>query len=338
MKIRSLIGVFALLFASEIILLLFALAAQEGGAWGVALYTSVSLVLNLIFALLFYNKILLPLKSLAAYTDKLVRGEASFGVNYGGIHGELFCSIQALEEELTRARGAEDFANKSRRDMMVSINHNVKNPITSIRDIAELLQMRVEPGKERSQLEAICAKAEYVGGLLDEMLEALPEEEDEVPMTITREPSSVLYEVINHADYDCNCAFVGAIPKCEIMIDKRRLEQVLHNIISNAYKYAGTRVTIHTELSGEHLSLTLRDYGPGVEPAELIGLFDRRFRGRNSAGRSGTGFGLYLCWFYMERMNGVIRCENFPDGFGVTVGMKLVQKNMPEQLMLDGQT
>lgn len=218
--------------------------------------------------------------------------------------------------------------------MVTTINHSVKAPISSIRDIADLLRSRAEPGKERAQLEAICSKSEYVAELLTEMLKSMPEDDDEITVNLKKHSSMDLYDLINNADYDKQCAFIGAIPKSQVVYDEVRMQNVFDHIISNSYKYSGTKITVHSDIVDDQLQIILRDYGGGIAPEEISLVFQKHYRGKNAAGKYGAGLGLYVSAYYMERMHGSVSCENYTGGFGVTISLPLATAAAPEQLKL----
>ena len=80
--------------------------------------------------------------------------------------------------------------------------------------------------------------------------------------------------------------------------DERRIAQVVRNLVNNAVKYsqAGSPVEISVGLSADRLaaSVSVRDHGPGVPPAERPRLFEK-FRRLSTAGATrGSGLGLYI--------------------------------------------
>ena len=93
------------------------------------------------------------------------------------------------------------------------------------------------------QLNTIYSKAEQINLLVTDMFHATLEELQELKVTVTEELSDVLDGMIANVNYDdqINC---DPIPECIILTDVTRLQQVLDNILSNSYKYAGTAVTI----------------------------------------------------------------------------------------------
>jgi histidine kinase len=65
------------------------------------------------------------------------------------------------------------------------------------------------------------------------------------------------------------------------------------------------------------------DYGPGISEEELPLLFNKYYRGKNVDGKNGSGLGLYISKYFMEKMYGHIYCYNREDGFTVVIKSKL---------------
>ena len=94
------------------------------------------------------------------------------------------------------------------------------------------------------------------------------------------------------------------------------MSQVIGNIISNSYKYADTKIDISYDFSGNYLEMIIKDYGEGVAPEEIELLTNKFYRGRkNTAGKDGSGLGLYISSELMKKMQGQLICINDKEGF-----------------------
>ena len=63
------------------------------------------------------------------------------------------------------------------------------------------------------------------------------------------------------------------------------MQQVIDNIISNSYKYAGTKITIKSQINQGYLELHIIDFGSGISEEELPLLFNKYYRGKMSKAR-----------------------------------------------------
>ncbi|HEY7370699.1 MAG TPA: HAMP domain-containing sensor histidine kinase [Polyangia bacterium] len=102
----------------------------------------------------------------------------------------------------------------------------------------------------------------------------------------------------------------GTLP---ISIDETRVHQVLLNLLENAARYSPDGAPIGVAVSAPAPAVarvTVRDRGPGIDPAEQARIFERFVRGAAAEGKGGLGIGLYLCRTIMERHGGAIGVDS----------------------------
>jgi signal transduction histidine kinase len=335
MKLKFIvIGYLALYAVDAVLLFTLGLSGDGTSVVTAVLCLALSLVISLIFVAYLNNSVLKPIATITDYAKRAAQNDSVAKLEIGGVFIDIVDAIDQLRAELRHEKELELAISRSRREMVTSISHNVVTPISTIRDIADLLRSRAEPGKERAQLEAIRNKADYVDEMLTDLLRNVTEDDSDIDFNLNEYSSIDLYDLISNADYDKCCSYVGAIPKARLIYDEARLQNVLDHIISNAYKYAGTRITIHNEISDNVLRVTFRDYGSGIPAEDISEVFKKYFRGKNSSGKFGSGLGLYIAAYYMERMKGTVSCENYNGGFGVTIGLPVAHAVSAEQLTL----
>ena len=117
---------------------------------------------------------------------------------------------------------------------------------------------------------------------------------------------------------------LAPLPQALVRIDPGRLAQVVGNVVTNSYKYAGTRIDATARVLPDEpfLELRLADHGPGAPEAELALLTRRGHRGPNAEGTPGQGLGLHTAADLMERMGGGLDLSLGDDG-GLVVGLML---------------
>ena len=230
-------------------------------------------------------------------------------------------SFDLMRTELITAKENEYKANTSKKELVVSLSHDIKTPVASIKAISELMSVTATDSKTKKQLETINAKADQINLLISNMFHATLEELKELKVTNSTISSQLISDMLLHSDYQ-KAADIDPIPECLILADPLRLSQVLDNIISNSYKYAGTRICITFHLDSA-LLIDITDYGPGVLPEELPLLTQKYFRGINSKTQQGTGIGLYISAYFMDRMGGSLEFSNSKEGFTARLILKL---------------
>ncbi|MDP4094218.1 MAG: HAMP domain-containing sensor histidine kinase [Bacillota bacterium] len=275
---------------------------------------------------LFYlnKKFFTPFKKLKSFAQSIADGnlDIPLKMDRNNVFGAFTESFDIMREELAKARENERRANQSKKELVAQLSHDIKTPVASIKAVSELMYIRANEEKEKNQLEIIGEKADQINLLISNMFQATLEELQELRVVNAEEESTIISKLISTSDYR-KLVTHEPIPECIILCDKLRLQQVFDNIISNSYKYAGTEIEISSDIEERFLVITLRDFGKGVEDDELPLVFTKFYRGRNSDKKSGSGLGLYISKYFIEQMGGEITCENLPDGFAVTVKLRI---------------
>jgi signal transduction histidine kinase len=97
-----------------------------------------------------------------------------------------------------------------------------------------------------------------------------------------------------------------------VLLDPKLLKNILFNLLSNSIKFSpeGGEIAVETTVSGETVTIVVKDPGIGIPEKEQQHLFERFFRGHNAAHIQGTGLGLSIVSRYVELMNGSIRINS----------------------------
>lgn len=267
--------------------------------------------------------ILYPFRKLQGFARHVAEGnlDMPLDMDKNNFFGAFTESFDLMREELNKARENERLANQSKKELVASLSHDIKTPVASIKAVTEVMHVKTSDENQRRQLEIINSKADQINTLITNMFSATLEELQELKVIVTEQSSQVLYDLIRAADYNCK-ANIGGIAECIILADGLRLSQVVDNIISNSYKYAGTSIYVSSVIKGKYLEIGFKDYGRGVSEEELPLIFNKFYRAKNSKEKEGAGLGLYISKYMMEKMEGDIYCENSVDGF--TVLLKLL--------------
>ena len=104
--------------------------------------------------------------------------------------------------------------------------------------------------------------------------------------------------------------------------DPERLRQVFCNLLDNAAKHGGSgkRIDVSLQTAGEEALIRIRDYGPGVPPAELPLIKNKFYKGSSKA--RGSGIGLAVCEEIVTRHEGKLEVGN-AEGGGFVVTIRL---------------
>lgn len=296
-----------------------------------ALFWRVVLMWGILFAggcLLFgffYMRFIRPFQRLQTFAGQIAAGNLDFPLpmkkhQYFGAFTESF---DLMREELKRAKESEYQANRSKKELVAELSHDIKTPIATIRAACEVLKMKEMNPDVRAKVAVIDAKAGMVGALAGNLFQASLEELEVLKVEPVYEQSPCIRGMFEEFSGYSEIRIVGEVPPCLVWMDRLRLRQVIDNLVSNSSKYAGTPVTVSFFETKQALGIRIRDEGEGVDEDELLLLTEKFYRGNNAKGKSGSGLGLYLAKLFMEQMYGGI--EFYQDkGFVAELTLKKV--------------
>lgn len=290
----------------------------------IILIFSLLMILCILYIIYIYRTVLKPFQQLQYFAVNVARGNLNMPLNMdkNNTFGAFSESFDILREELNAARQREYESNRSKKELVATLSHDIKTPVASIKAVSELMLMQAKDEKVIKQVNTIYSKAEQINLLVTDMFHATLEELQQLKLTVTEESSELLIEMIENVNYDHQIKY-EPIPQCIILMDPLRMQQVIDNIISNSYKYAGTKIEITSQIKDGYLELHILDFGNAISEEELPLLFNKYYRGKNVEGKSGSGLGLYISKYFMENMNGEIHCNIRKDGFTVVLKIKL---------------
>ena len=272
------------------------------------------------------SRIIQPFKRMKEFAGKIAEGnlDEPLAMDKNNLFGAFTESFDIMREELSESKKRELALQKKERELVASLSHDLKTPITGIKLTTELLKAKQEVKKDEAdpdtmeKLDNIYMKADQIDVLVSDLFTSTLDDLGEFKVNCRDEESGVLAGIIKKYD-DKGLVVSACIPEVIINIDTRRMSQVIGNIISNSYKYAGTGINIAYELSEGFLEMSISDFGPGVPQDELNLITNKFYRGKSwvESGEEGNGLGLYISKMLMEKMNGELIPESRDDGFTV---------------------
>lgn len=264
-----------------------------------------------------------PFLSLKQFSAQIAKGNLDMPLpmrkhNYFGAFTESF---DLMREELKRARESEYRANRSKKELVAQLSHDIKTPLAAIRAVCELLEVKEKNQDTLEKVGVIQSRTEMIEQLVDNLFHATMEELQALKVETAEERSTVIEEMFGELRYYGEIKLLNSVPECLVYMDKLRLSQVIDNVVNNSYKYAGTPIEVVFGEERDGIRVMIRDSGPGVPQEELPLITEKFYRGSNTAGKSGSGLGLYLAGMFMERMGGGMECYN-DGGFVVRLFLK----------------
>jgi len=233
----------------------------------------------------------------------------------------------ALADEraaLLEERRSSELARRSeelKSALLGSLAHNLRTPLTAIRIAASNLDASwADATARREQTDIIVTEVERLQRLFQNMLEMARIDAGGVAVDPRwTHPSEIVEAAREQVDGALRSHEVTVEVRSEAMLrlDPRLTAAALAHVLENAAQYspAPSGVTVTVDASGEGLSITVRDHGPGIEADDLPHLFDRFYRGTASRQRlAGSGMGLAIARGLVAAQGGRIWAENCSDG------------------------
>lgn len=265
-----------------------------------------------------YLRMTRPFHKLQMFSRQVAKGNLDFPlpVKKHYYFGAFTESFDLMREELKRARESEYQANKSKKELMAELSHDIKTPVATIQAACEVLQNKEKNPYTLEKVALIGGKAKMIHKLVDNLFHATLEELTVLKVEPVEESSLCIEGMFSELEYYGEMKMTGDVPECLVYMDKLRLQQVIDNCLNNAWKYAGTTVEVSFQEQEDGIRIKIRDNGKGVAEEDLPLILEKFYRGSNSKGKEGSGLGLYLAKLFMEQMKGGMECYN-ENGFVV---------------------
>ena len=239
---------------------------------------------------------------------------------------ELLWNEHILNEELKRADNMQkEFINVAA--------HELRTPIQPILGLSEVLYTKIKDIEQRQLLEAITRNAKRLQQLTEDILDVSKIETQSLKLkkdqfNLNDVISNAVRDYTKHIEKGSSNSNLKLFykPAADDMLsvvigaDKARLTQVISNLLNNAVKFTkkGT-IFISTEKKDNHILVSIKDTGTGIDPEILPRLFTK-FATKSE---KGTGLGLFISKSIVEAHDGKIWAENNADGKGATFSFSL---------------
>ena len=244
----------------------------------------------------------------------------------GILLGGLVLTIRSVSRELELARMQSDFVS--------TVSHEFKSPLTSIRQLAEMLQADMVPSEDRRRryYDVLVEQSERLSMLIDNVLDFARMEEGRREMSRAAvDVKSLVEDIVTeaqhrvlHQGFTVRTELEDSLPSA--FLDADAIRQALNNLIDNGVKYSGSsrEVVVRSFRENAHIVIAVRDFGIGLAAEEADKVFDRFYRGGGELTRSvkGTGLGLTLVKQIVAAHGGDVEVHSEP-GRGSTFSMRL---------------
>lgn len=260
--------------------------------------TGLLLLVGFVLAWFFARRFAGPVSAICVQAGKLAAGEDT-------VFEKGFCAeLDTLSDTLEATAQSLSRLEKSRRELLASITHDLKTPLTLIRGYAEMIEdLSWEERDEcRSDAAVIKREAERLTLLVNDILDYSVLQSGSVafdfqPVHLGELAEKVLFQfrvVCEQQDVILERQIEQGL---SVMADEQRIFQVFYNLVINAITHVGGDKTAGLRVAqvGKNVQVQIYDHGRGIPQADIPHIWDRYFTSRERRrSENGTGLGLSI--------------------------------------------
>lgn len=262
--------------------------------------TFIVIILSGIMSILVSNMLNKPILKITSKAKEMAKG------NYEP--DEEIYNIKELDElrtTLNYAKSEIKNTDELRKDLMANVSHDLKTPLTMIKAYAEMARdiNNENEDKRKDNLNVIIDETDRLNVLVNDILELsrMQNSSDELNIEsydLIEELNQILkrYEIIKETE---NYKFITNIPeKAIVKADKKKINQVMYNLINNAINYTGDDLTIKINITDckKRFLVEIIDTGKGISEEDLKFIWSKYYKNEKNHKRNivGTGLGLSI--------------------------------------------
>lgn len=229
--------------------------------------------------------------------------------------------VEQQKEELAVANRKIEQDAALRLQFFTNVSHEIKTPLTLILGPLHKLSKEIPDDSPLSgDIHIIRKNAERLKRVVGQLLDFRKVESHKMNMRVTQvELIAYIEEVKSYFDNmalsrQINYSFYHDTPSVFLWVDTDKMEKILTNLLSNAFKFTrdGGNVTIRLQShADDSIKLSVEDDGKGIPPENISSVFDQFFTGDQNY-ITGTGIGLHLTREFVHMHKGHIHVESMP--------------------------
>ncbi|WP_243525894.1 ATP-binding protein [Bacillus pseudomycoides] len=272
---------------------------------------AVTFILTAITIFLLSRRLTKPLLRMKHATEKMSHGDLSVSLTStrNDEIGELAESIQTLANDL-------HYMKKERNEFLASVAHELRTPLTYVRGYADIaMKGETLPEQRQKYLSIIKDEADYITNLVQDLFLLAQMEKHNFSIQVKEvHLQTFLSRVVTKINIMYAAKHINVSSTCpsslSIALDEQRFEQVIINILNNAYTHSPeqSRITISVTEHKTQIKISIQDTGEGIPKEDIPHIFERFYRVDKARSRStgGTGLGLAIVKEIVELHGGEI--------------------------------
>ncbi len=230
--------------------------------------------------------------------------------------GRDITAMVALNRKLHEQNEALESANRELNRFIYSMSHDLRSPLTSSLGLVNLILQETQEEDTLKHATMLNKRLNRLDKLIHEILDFVRQRNEQTQIEQIN-LSELIQQIVESRGYfeEFPDTYLKTDSDLALLVyaDRRKLETVLENLLSNAFKYRDPlkpqhviELTARTE--GQKVIFSIRDNGIGMAPHHLPRIFDMFFRASSSS--DGIGLGLYIVKQLLHSMEGTIEVES----------------------------
>jgi two-component system OmpR family sensor kinase len=280
------------------------------------------------------RRITRPLRAVEQAAGRIAAGDLDQRVEIGG---DLYPELDSLSSSINTMSDSLQSAKARERQFFMSVSHDLRTPLTSIRGWAEAIADGAAADQEQAA-RVIGSEARRLERLVQDLLDLarLDSHSFSLHLSLTDVGAVVadtaegfrpmveqagLSLAVSARDLPAGGSVGGAT---HAYADPDRLAQVVANLVENAYKFASTSIKVGVTIRGGSVVISVEDDGPGIPIAERDRVFERLYQSvRSPARQAGSGLGLAIVKELTAAMGGTVQAGPPLSGRGSVLSLTL---------------
>ncbi|WP_461631924.1 substrate-binding domain-containing protein [Labilibaculum euxinus] len=235
--------------------------------------------------------------------------------------------IEDQHERLILISSQLEEATQTKLRFFTNVSHEFRTPLTLILgSIENLLDQKIKDKESYQQLNVMHRNANRLLRLINQLMDFRKMENEKMQMKISKNDINQFIKEISDSFQELankkhiNYSYLSTIQKEYLYFDTDKLDKILFNLLSNAFKFTPEQgeITVHLENSNHEFNKEMKDCvkisvvdsGCGISEPDLKNVFQRFYQAKTNASFPGTGVGLSLTKALVELHSGIINVES----------------------------
>lgn len=297
----------------------------------IPVFTGVLLGVFLLCSRLVYCNVFVlgPIREIALSAKHMIQGNYEYEfrrifnkkVNADEV-GELTYSFELMRDELKAKQIREEELKKSQQELISCISHDLKTPISTIKAYAEGMRDGIarDENARAQYIKIIIEKTDLLIGMIEDLLRISNAQLNQLEISLKETYFVAFFEkaMKEIAGYvrqqEMEFTYSIELEERIVCIDERRILEVLYNLVENSIKYRKQegKIEIIASRQQNEVLIQVLDNGTGIQNDDIPYVFDKFYRAEKSRSSRipGSGLGLSICKYIVEKHGGTIYCKS----------------------------